>query len=262
VAEERADRRTRRLLLLAGSTEASTLANRLAASGQLEVVVSFAGRVRALARLPGTVRVGGFGGVDGLVRWLREAHLDALVDATHPFAARMPYQAAAACARVGVPYLRVVRPEWTAVPGDRWHQVPDLAAAASALEALGARRVFLTTGRQELEPFAGVPGTWFLVRAIEHPDPMPLPRAEVLLDRGPFDLVSENNILVGQRIDALVTKNSGGAAAAAKLEAARALSLPVVMVRRPPAASLGTPATSVHEAMAWCRSVLGADVVR
>lgn len=262
MAEERADRRRRRVLLLAGSTEASALANRLAVSERIEVVVSFAGRVRALARLPGTVRVGGFGGVDGLVRWLRAARPDALVDATHPFAARMPHHAAEACAVVGVPHLRVVRPEWAPVPGDRWHQVSDLEGAASAIGALGARRVFLTTGRQELGPFAAVPGVWFLLRAIEPPDPMPLPRARVLLGRGPFDLASETDILTGYRIDALVTKNSGGTAASAKLEAARALSLPVVMVRRPPGAGLGPPVPSVDEAVRWCRGVLGADVVR
>lgn len=255
-----ADRRQRRVLLLAGSTEASALAHRMSAGQRLDVVVSFAGRVRRLSRPPGTVRVGGFGGVGGLVRWLEGARPEVLVDATHPFAAQMPYHAAEACAALGIPYLRVARPEWSPSAGDRWHQVADLEGAASALEGIGAHRVFLTTGRQELQPFTGVRGAWFLVRAIEQPDPMPLPRAHVILDRGPFDLASEMGILAGYRIDALVTKNSGGSAAAAKLVAARSLSLPVVMVRRPPAASLTPHATSVDGALQWCREVLGVDV--
>lgn len=261
VAEQHADRQRHRLLLLAGSTEASALAHRLAASPRLEVVVSFAGRVRRLAELPGTIRVGGFGGVEGMVRWLREARPEALVDATHPFAARMPFHAAEACALVGTPYLRVVRPEWHQLQGDRWHHVEDLGDAASTLKMLGARRVFLTTGRHALAPFAEVPGAWFLLRAIEPPDPMPLPRAQVLLARGPFGLASEMEILSRYQIDALVTKNSGGSAASAKLAAARALSLPVVMVRRPPAATLSPMAPSVDQALQWCREVLGPEVV-
>jgi precorrin-6A/cobalt-precorrin-6A reductase len=239
-----------RVLLLGGSTEASALARQLASTDGYDVTVSYAGRTRERVETPGRVRVGGFGGIDGLVRHLLDEQVDVLVDATHPFAAVMPHHVARACGLAGIPGLRVRRPPWEAVVGDTWHDVSDLEAAADAIEALGARRVFLTTGRQELAPFARARGVWFLVRAIEPPHPMPLAQATVILARGPFLVESERALMIEHRIDIVVSKNSGGTAAAAKLAAARELGLPVVMVARPDPPALPYVAT-VTEALDW-----------
>jgi precorrin-6A/cobalt-precorrin-6A reductase len=238
-----------RVLILGGTTEAAALARRLVAGGWA-VTTSLAGRTSRPAPLPGAVRVGGFGGIDGLVAFLGAASFAAVVDATHPFAAHMPHHAAAACSQVGVPRVRLLRPGWTARPGDRWRRVPDLVAAARSLADSGARRVFLTTGRQELAPFAPLVDVWFLVRAIEPPDPMPLSRATVVLDRGPFLVGSERMLMERHAIDTVVTKDSGGTATAAKLTAARELAVPVVVVDRPPAPEGPTVAT-VEEAVDW-----------
>jgi precorrin-6A/cobalt-precorrin-6A reductase len=239
-----------RVLLLGGSTEASALARELTRSERFDVTMSFAGRTRERTAVPCAVRVGGFGGVDGLVRHLRHERVDMLVDATHPFAAHMPHHAAAACATTGTARLRVCRPAWSPVDDDRWEPVADLDAAADALVRIGSRRVFLTTGRQELAPFARARDTWFLVRAIEPPASMPLAHSHVVLARGPFDERDEERLMREHRVDTLVTKNSGGDAAAGKLAAARTLRLPVVMVDRP-AAPDGPRADGVADALVW-----------
>jgi precorrin-6A/cobalt-precorrin-6A reductase len=245
------------VLVLGGTTEASALVPLLLARHpQVDVVTSFAGRTQHPRSVGGRVRVGGFGGVDGLVGHLRDEGVHAVVDATHPFAAQMPWHAAEACTQVGVPRLRLLRPGWSPVPGDRWFEVPDLPAAASALATMGARRVLLTTGRQQLAPFAELRDTWFLVRAIEQPEPQPLVQADVLLARGPFDLDGERRLLEDRRIDAVVTKNSGGIATAAKLHAARALRLPVVVVARPPAPD-GPTVVDAEAAATWVATTLG-----
>jgi precorrin-6A/cobalt-precorrin-6A reductase len=238
-----------RVLILGGTTEAARLAALLSDAGWA-VTTSLAGRTRRPAAVAGAVRIGGFGGIDGLVAFLRAAPFAAVVDATHPFAAQMPHHAAAACSQVGVPRLRLLRPGWTAVAGDRWQRVPSLAGAASSLAVSGARRVFLTTGRQELAPFAGLADVWFLVRAIEPPDPQPLARATVVLSRGPFAVESERALMASHGIDTVVTKDSGGTATAAKLTAARDLGIPMVVVDRPLAPAGPTVAT-VEEALAW-----------
>ena len=194
--------------------------------------------------------MGGFGGTEGLTEWLQHEAIAAVIDATHPFTAVMPWHAEAACRACGIPRLRLLREKWRAQAGDDWHLVPHLPAAAQELEALGARRVFLTTGRQELQPFADLTDTWFLVRAIERPDPMPLVQVETLLSRGPFDLADECALMKSREIDALVTKNSGGTAAAPKLAAARALGIPVVMVTRPGAPG-GDTVSTVDQALDW-----------
>ncbi len=238
-----------RVLVLGGSTEASAVARRLAARGA-DVTTSFAGRTRERVQPPGSVRVGGFGGIDGLARYLRSERIDLLVDATHPFAAQMPHHAAAACAQTGVPGVRVLRPPWRATDGDEWHPVHDLDEAARSLEARGAKRVFLTTGRQTLRPFARLHDVWFLVRAIEAPEHDVPPNAQVVLGRGPFDEDDEHALMVEHAIDTVVAKNSGGDATVAKLRAARRLGLPVVMVERPAQPPV-TVVESVDEAMAW-----------
>lgn len=235
------------VLLLGGTTEARALAGALA-DHPVRVISSLAGRTRDPLRPRGEVRVGGFGGVDGLAAYLREHRVGKVVDATHPFAAGISANAAAATARAGVPLLVVRRPGWTAGDGDRWHRVPDLAAAARLLPRLG-HRVFLTTGRQSIAAFAGLDDCWFLTRSVEEPEP-PMPaRCEVVLDRGPFTLDGERRLLDHHRIEVLVSKDSGGPAA--KLVAARERGIPVVLVDRPPVGPAATVVGSVDEAVGW-----------
>jgi precorrin-6A/cobalt-precorrin-6A reductase len=235
------------VLLLAGTTEATQLAETLVADG-VDVLSSLAGVTAKPARRAGRTRSGGFGGVEGLIRHLREHPVDAVVDATHPFAAVMPFNAAAACAATGTPSCRVIRPAWEPVDGDRWIDAADLPAAAEALAGLGARRVLLTVGRQSTWAFADL-DAWFLIRAIEPPDVVPVDH-ELLLTRGPFDVASEAALLHEHAIDAVVTKNAGGKATAAKLHAARLAGVPVVMVQRPPQPEV-TIVDGVEQAVAW-----------
>ncbi|MFC8881459.1 cobalt-precorrin-6A reductase, partial [Streptomyces cinereoruber] len=218
------------VLILGGTTEARALAGLL--HPRVRVTSSLAGRV-ARPRLPeGEVRIGGFGGADGLAAWLGEHAVDAVIDATHPFAERISFNAARAAATSHVPLLALRRPGWVPEEGDDWRDVGSLAAAATALDGLGDR-VFLTTGRMGLAAFADRP-EWFLVRSVDAPEaPVPA-RTEVLLDRGPFTLDGERELLRRHRIDVLVTKDSGGTATAPKLTAAREVGIPVVVVRRPP----------------------------
>ncbi|MEU7057467.1 cobalt-precorrin-6A reductase [Streptomyces sp. NPDC046197] len=221
------------VLVLGGTTEARELAAELAARPGVRVTTSLAGRVARPGALDGDVRIGGFGGGEGLAGWLREHRVDAVVDATHPFAEAITKNAAWAAAATGVPVLVLRRPGWQPRPGDRWHPVGSLGAAAAVLPGLG-RRVFLTTGRTGLAAFAGLTALHFVVRSVEPPAPPMPPDVHVVLARGPFDVPGETALLRAHRIDVLVTKDSGGEATAAKLTAARALGLPVVVVRRPP----------------------------
>ncbi|WP_381557783.1 cobalt-precorrin-6A reductase [Streptomyces eurythermus] len=221
------------VLILGGTTEARRLAADLAVRSGVRVTTSLAGRVARPGALPGEVRVGGFGGPEGLADWLREHRVDALVDATHPFAGTITAHAARAARATGVPAVVLRRPGWRPGPGDRWYDVASLAGAAEALPALG-RRIFLSTGRLGLAAFASLTGLHFLVRSVEPPEPPLPPDARVILARGPFTVPDETRLLLTHRIDVLVTKDSGGRATAAKLTAARDLGLPVVVVRRPP----------------------------
>ncbi|MDX3314224.1 cobalt-precorrin-6A reductase [Streptomyces sp. ME08-AFT2] len=221
------------VLILGGTTEARRLAGLLHGTPGLELTSSLAGRVASPRLPPGEVRVGGFGGTDGLTAWLRERAVDALIDATHPFAGTISFHAARAAATAHVPLLALRRPGWVPVEGDRWHEAGSLEHAARLLPALG-RRVFLTTGRMGLPAFAALDELWFLVRSVDAPEPPHPPHSEILLDRGPFTLDGERELLRRHRIDVMVTKDSGGAATAPKLTAAREARLPVVVVRRPP----------------------------
>jgi precorrin-6A/cobalt-precorrin-6A reductase len=244
---------TRNVLVLGGTAEARRLAAALHRDPAYAVTSSLAGRV-AVPTLPrGDVRVGGFGGADGLAAWLRGNRTDAVVDATHPFAARMTANAVAATTAAGVPLLVLRRPGWTAGPGDRWHRVPDAVAAAAMLPRLGTR-VFLATGSGDLAAFAGL-DAWFLLRAVDPPPP-PLPaRHQLVLARGPFTADAERALLREHRIDVLVARDSGGELTAAKLVAARELGLPVVLLARPPAPN--APAVgSVEDAVAWLAAAL------
>ncbi|EXG79770.1 cobalt-precorrin-6A reductase [Cryptosporangium arvum] len=239
-----------RVLILGGTGDARRLASLLI--GGHDVVSSLAGRVRSPLLPPGEVRIGGFGGVDGLAAYL--PGFDAVIDATHPFAARMTAHAVEACARVGVPLAVLRRPGWDEEPGDRWVRVPSVADAAEALSP--GQRVFLTTGVRGLDAFAGG-DQWFLIRCVDPPSvPLP-PRSSVLLARGPFAYADELALLREHSIDVVVTKDSGGRATYPKLEAARTLGLPVVMITRPvlpPSAStVGTPEAAAR----WLESQAG-----
>lgn len=220
------------VLLLGGTAEGRALAAGLAQVRGVSVTTSLAGRVKDPARLHGQVRVGGFGGVNGLMAHLLAHSVDAVIDATHPFAAEMTRSAAKACSVCEVPLVRVERPAWVRRRADQWHEVDTVAEAAAAADRLGTR-LLVTTGRQEAARFADVQA-YCLLRSVEPPDP-PLPaKHEVLLDKGPFAVAAEIALLTDKRIDVVVTKNSGGGATIAKISAARELGLPVVMVRRPP----------------------------
>ncbi|WP_240506384.1 cobalt-precorrin-6A reductase [Thermoactinospora rubra] len=235
-----------RVLILGGTAEARALAAELAARG-VHVVSSLAGRV-SNPRLPvGEVREGGFGGPKGLATWLREHAVDRLVDATHPFAARMTASAARAAGATGVPLLVLRRPGWPAEPG--WQRVGSLQEAAARLRA--PARVFLTTGRRSLPVFTGRPGIWLLARSVDPPEPPIPPNVHVVLDRGPYTLEGELALIREHRLDVLVTKDSGGELTSAKLDAARLLGMPVIMVDRPPPPAGVRLVETVAEAVAW-----------
>jgi precorrin-6A/cobalt-precorrin-6A reductase len=230
------------------------LAEELARLRDTEVVSSLAGRVREPTLPAGEVRIGGFGGVEGLRNWLSSNGIDAVVDATHPFAAQITGNAVAAAVVAGVPILVLRRPPWLPAPGDRWTTVATLDAAAERTATLGTR-VFLTIGRQGVDAFANLADMWFLIRAIDPPTvPVPV-RHELLLERGPFTVDHELALLRAHRIDVLVTKNSGGSLTEAKLGAARELALPVVMVERPPLPNGINVVHSTAAALDWLRNL-------
>jgi precorrin-6A/cobalt-precorrin-6A reductase len=274
------------LLLVGGTGEARALAAVLDGTPGLRVVSSLAGAV-ARPRLPvGEVRVGGFGGPDGLARWMTEHRVAAVVDASHPFAARISASCVTAASSTGVPLLRLERPAWTASPDDDWRLVPDVVAAAALLpellsEGLSERpsdlprerlsdlprerasgpagrcgRLLLTTGRRDLPAFYDVPGVSIVARCVDPPVDAVPPHVEILLDRGTYTVEGETELLRSRAIDVLVTKNSGGALTEAKLVAARSLRLPVVMVERPRAARPPAVVHDVDAAAAWVRGLL------
>jgi precorrin-6A/cobalt-precorrin-6A reductase len=236
------------LLILGGTAEAAALAEALA--GRLSVTTSLAGRTEQPAPLPGAVRIGGFGGAAGLAAWIAANAVDRVVDATHPFAATISAHAAAACAECRVPLLRLERAAWRREPGDCWIEVEDMASAATALGQLGGR-AFLTIGVQELAAFAGLDEVWKLIRVITPPPTsLDLGPHQILPGRGPFTLEDERRLLRRHGITVLVTKASGGTATVAKLVAARAAGLPVIMIGRP-AKPAGTSVETVAAAVAW-----------
>ncbi len=245
----------RKLLILGGTGDAAALARQAVDTlgPDVEVMTSLAGRMKSPAALPGGVRVGGFGGSEGLAAYLRDESIDWVIDATHPFAAQITDHALAACVREDVPRLMLVRPPWVLPPDGRWVEVDDMDAAAAAVARL-SKRVFLTIGRRGIEAFSQAEDVWFLVRLIEEPEaPLPLADYHVLTGRPPHRLEDEREILAQHRIDCLVTKNSGGDATKAKLVAAQKAGIQMVLIRRP----FQPPGEAVHaadEAMAWLKS--------
>lgn len=220
------------ILILGGTTEASALARTLAERGA-RAVLSYAGRTESPRAQPVPVRVGGFGGVAGLVDYLEREGVTHLVDATHPFAATMSAHAVAAAQSARVAHVRLTRPAWEESPGDRWTHVADIAAA---VEALGGepRRVMLALGRMHVEAFAARPQHHYVLRFVDVPaEPPALPRHHLVVDRGPFTVAGDMELMREQRVELVIAKNAGGSGARAKLDAARALGLPVILIDRP-----------------------------
>jgi precorrin-6A/cobalt-precorrin-6A reductase len=241
-----------RILILGGTGEAAALARAaLARFGDgVEVTTALAGRTRHPGPIPGEVRIGGFGGAAGLAEYLLGQRIDRVIDATHPFAAAISTSARLACDRMRVPRLILARPQWRRHPLDRWIEVDSVEAAAQIVGRVG-RRALLTVGAGEVAAFAPATGVRFLVRMIDPPRaPLPLRFCEIVLGRGPFALAEERHLMERHAIDVLVCKASGGAATEAKLVAARELSLPVIMMRRPPA-ERGLSVDTVDDALDW-----------
>lgn len=236
------------ILVLAGTSEAKEIATSLAALG-VQAVASLAGATRAPKPLDLATRVGGFGGEDGFLTYLKDAKITAVIDATHPFASQITDRTARICAALNMPYLHVLRPAWTAQDGDNWTEIAREEDAASYIP-LGAT-VFLGTGRQTLERFAGLEGRRVICRQIDPPTaPFPFEGGEFLIGRPPFPVAREKSLFEALGIEWIVVKNAGGAASATKLTAARDLGIPVLMIARPPMPDAMRVAT-VAEAVNW-----------
>jgi precorrin-6A/cobalt-precorrin-6A reductase len=232
-----------RILILGGTTEARRLAEKLAVRADIDTTLSLAGRTAAPLPQPVPFRTGGFGGSEGLARYLKEQSIGLLVDATHPFAERISANAAAAAKLANVAAIALRRPAWQAAAGDRWYSVGSVPEAVVALGP-APRRVFLTIGRQEAHHFNSAPQHSYLVRSVDAIDPPLLaPDVAYILSTGPFDLANEIRLIDEYRIDAIIAKNSGGAATYAKIEAARQRGIEVIMVERAVAAGMQTVET-------------------
>ncbi|WFU59089.1 cobalt-precorrin-6A reductase [Bradyrhizobium pachyrhizi] len=247
-----------RALILGGTADANLLAAAIASAG-IDAVYSYGGRTRAPADQPLPVRSGGFGGVSGLADYLQREAITHVVDATHPFAAEMSRNAIAACAQSATPLLALERAPWDKTSGDRWIEVTDVISAAAALPDSPAR-VFLAIGRQHIAPFGARPQHAYTLRFVDPPDETPsLPNADVIVSRGPFTLKGELAMMRARHIEWIVARNSGGTGARAKIDAARALGLPVIMITRPLLPDRPR-VESVSEVMQWLghRTHLGA----
>lgn len=244
--------RPERLLILGGTAEAAALARGAVArfGDALQVTTSLAGRTEQPGPLPGERRIGGFGGAAGLAGFLAEERIGRLIDATHPFAARISAAARLACEQAGVPRLMMLRPTWRRHARDRWIEVDNMHAAAEIVASVG-RRAWLTVGASEIGCFSAVTKVRFLVRLVDPPRrPLPLRFYDVVVGRGPFTLTGERRLFERHAIDVLVCKASGGAATEAKIIAARELGLPVIMIRRPPREP-GDAVETVEAAVEW-----------
>lgn len=240
-------------MILGGTAEAAALARAATErfGARLRIVTSLAGLSHLPKAVAGETRRGGFGGVEGLVDYLRQEDVRLTIDALHPFASVMARHAVEACREAGVPRLVLRRAPWAAQPGDRWIDVPDMAAAARAVIERGARRVFLAAGVKDVAAFDGLPDIWFLTRLVEpREEPLPLERYGLIFARGPFDAAADAALLKRHGIEMVVCKNAGGAGGYAKIAAARTLNLPVVMIA-PPAPPPGECVSDAGAALAW-----------
>jgi precorrin-6A/cobalt-precorrin-6A reductase len=239
-----------RILILGGTTEARGLAERLAVRPDLDITLSLAGRTIAPVALPVPVRSGGFGGAAGLADYLLREQVDALIDATHPYASVISANAATAARSAGVPLVALRRPPWRQIDGDRWMPVSNVTAAVAALGG-SPRRVFVALGRNELAPFRAAPQHYYLIRSVDPVEPsLLLPQADYITGRGPFSEADDRALLKAHRIEVIVAKNSGGAATYGKIAAARALGLEVIILRRPALPDVPAVAT-IDDALAW-----------
>lgn len=240
----------RHILILGGTAEARQLAGRLSRRHDLAITLSLAGRTAAPAEQPVPVRVGGFGGSDGLAAYLGAQKIDVLIDATHPYAAVMSAHAAEAAARSNVRLLALRRRPWTAIAGDRWDEVDTINDAVLALGP-APRRAFLTVGRRDIDAFAAAPQHSYLIRSVDPIDPpLRVPHATYVTARGPFSEADDRELMTKQQIDVVVAKNSGGDATYGKIAAARSLGIRVVMLRRPVLPAVAAVET-VQEAVEW-----------
>lgn len=238
----------KKILILGGTAEARALAERLAPRRDLDVTLSLAGRTAAPVRQAVPVRVGGFGGADGLADYLKRERVNVLIDATHPYASVISANAVAAARAADVCLIVLQRPAWVPVAGDRWTEVKDVGAAVAALGKT-ARRVFVTLGRNELAPLLSAPQHFYLIRSVDPVEPpLALPDAQYVTARGPFAEADERALMAAQGIDIIIAKNSGGTATYGKIAAARALGIAVIMLRRPPAPDVRAVST-VNEAL-------------
>lgn len=242
---------------MGGTADASLLADAIARAG-IDAVYSYGGRTRTPADQPLPTRIGGFGGVDGLADYIRREGITHVIDATHPFAAEMSRNAIEACKETGAPLMALERVPWTRAPGDSWIEVADVTAAIAALPEAPAK-VFLAIGRQHIAPFASRPQHIYTLRFVDPPE-APLPfAADVIVSRGPFTLDGELEMMRARGIGWIVARNSGGDGARAKIDAARMLGLPVIMISRPRLPERPR-VESVDEVMNWLghRTCLGA----
>jgi precorrin-6A/cobalt-precorrin-6A reductase len=246
-----------RALILGGTLDANLLAVEIARAG-LDAVYSYGGRTRVPAGQPLPTRIGGFGGPQGLVDYIRQESITHVIDATHPFAVEMSRNAVAACAETETPLIALERAPWVRTPGDNWIEVADIAAAAAALPAT-ASRVFLAIGRQHIMPFGEKPQHAYTLRFVDPPEGALPFKADIIVSRGPFTLDGELEMMRTRGIAWIVARNSGGDGARAKIDAARALGLPVIMILRPQLPER-LRAESVADVMAWLghRTCLGA----
>jgi len=239
-----------RVLILGGTAEARMLAEQLVGRPELYVILSLAGRTASPARQPVPVRVGGFGGAAGLANYLSSERIDALIDATHPYARVISANAVVAAHKTNAPFMALRRPPWAAVGGDRWTEVNDVREAVHALGKT-ARHVFVTLGRNELAPFVDAPQHFYLIRSVDPVDPpLALPHLSYVTGRGPFAEADDRVLMTTHGIEVIVAKNSGGAATYGKIAVARALGIEVIMLRRPPAPEAPAVET-IEEAVAW-----------
>jgi precorrin-6A/cobalt-precorrin-6A reductase len=249
------------ILILGGTAQARRLAAALAGRGDLAVTLSLAGRTMKPAPQAVPVRSGGFGGADGLARYLRDERIEVLIDATHPYAATISTNAAQAARATGVKLLALERPPWTKMGGDDWTEVASIADAVTAIGP-APRRVFLALGRNELQPFAAAPQHDYLIRSVDPVDPpLDVPRATYITARGPFTEDGDRALLERHEIEMIVAKNSGGDATYGKIAAARALHLPVIMLQRPAVPDVLSVAT-VEQVLAWLDHALTLSTAR